>query len=73
MDRGVDSLVDEIDTRILAAIGAGAEEGTGAGAKSADSAEEAGYRVSSATQLLHYNASVGAYGAHTDCHDFRGK
>jgi hypothetical protein len=73
MDRGVDSLVDEIDTRILAAIGAGAEAGAGAGAKSADSAEEAGYRVSSATQLLHYNASAGAYGAHTDCHDFRGK
>jgi hypothetical protein len=73
MDRGVDSLVDEIDTRILAAIGAGAEAEAGTGAKSADSAEEAGYRVSSATQLLHYNASVGAYGAHTDCHDFRGK
>lgn len=62
MDRGVDALVDEIDDRILVAIGGG------------DSAEER-YRFSSATQLLHYNAtagSSGAYGAHTDCHDFRG-
>jgi hypothetical protein len=62
MDRGVDDLVDEIDERILVAIGGG------------DSVEER-YKISSATQLLHYNAtagSAGAYGAHTDCHDFRG-
>lgn len=34
------------------------------------------YRISSASQLLHYNASMssraGSYGAHTDCHDFAG-
>jgi len=39
---------------------------------------ERGYKISSATQLLVYpNSSAaggkaGAYGAHTDCHDFRG-
>ena len=39
---------------------------------------EQGYKISSATQLLVYpNSSAaggkaGAYGAHTDCHDFRG-
>ena len=63
MDRGIDDLVDEIDDRILTAIGGG------------ESVEDR-YRISSATQLLHYNAtadSPGAYGAHTDCHDYRGK
>ena len=64
VDRGVDDVVDAIDDRILAAIGGG------------DSVEER-YSISSATQLLHYDATAagsrGAYGAHTDCHDFRGK
>jgi hypothetical protein len=63
MDRGVNELIDEIDDRILTAIGAG------------DSVEDR-YKISSATQLLHYNATAdsgGAYGSHTDCHDFRGK
>ena len=63
MDRGINDLIDQIDDRILSAIGAG------------DSWEDR-YTISSATQLLHYNAtggSGGAYGSHTDCHDFRGK